>query len=154
MRGKGKSRFEEEASLVFREGSVIREASDKLNTIPDLLLFDGQGVAHPRRFGIASHIGLITGMPSVGCAQTRLDGIYQEPDIGKGSFSYLTDPEDREFVVGAALLTHSRVKPVFVSVGHKMILLDSIDIIFRCCRRYRIPEPIRRADKLARSAAG
>jgi len=136
--------------LAFREGPAIINALNKLNTSPDILIFDGQGIAHPRRFGLASHIGLLSEMPSVGCAKTWLSGIYEEPGIEKGSFSYL---KDRDLTIGAVLRTRSRVKPVFVSVGHKVNLYDSINIILRCCQRYRLPEPIRRADKLARSGA-
>jgi len=108
-------------------------------------------IAHPRRFGLASHIGLLADVPSIGCAKTWLWGSFKEPDIEKGHFSYLMDPKNTEFILGAALRTRSRVKPVFVSVGHKVNLQGSINIILRCCLRYRLPEPICRADKLARS---
>lgn len=139
--------------LAFREGPAILDALSKLQILPDVLIFDGQGIAHPRRFGLASHIGLLSGIPSIGCAKTNLSGIYEEPDIQKGSFSYLIDPKDRDSIIGAVLRTRSNVKPLFVSVGHKMNLQDSINIILRCCPRYRLPEPIRQADRLARSGS-
>jgi deoxyribonuclease V len=133
--------------LSFREGPVILEALDKLKSAPDLLMFDGQGIAHPRRFGIASHIGLLTGIPAVGCGKTKLVGKYQEPEVEQGSFSYLRDDDD---TIGAVVRTRSRVKPVFVSTGHRVNLGDSIKLVLRCSSGFRLPEPIRRADKLAR----
>ena len=136
--------------LAFREGPAILVALKKLTVTPDLLIFDGQGIAHPQRFGIASHIGLLVDIPSVGCAKTRLLGQYIEPDFEKGSFTYLTD---RGETIGAAVRTRSSVKPVYVSIGHRMDLKDSIKIILQCCDKYRLPEPIRRADKLARKEA-
>ena len=133
--------------LAFREGPVILEALDKLKSPPDLLMIDGQGIAHPRRFGIASHIGLLTDIPSIGCAKTRLLGDYEEPQHTRGSISYLTDGEE---TIGAVVRTRTAVKPVFASIGHLMDLNDSIQIILKSCRGYRLPEPIRRADHLSR----
>ncbi len=131
----------------FREGPVILEALDKLKTAPDLLMLDGQGIAHPRRFGIASHMGLLTDIPSIGCAKTRLVGDYQEPPPTRGSVSYLTDASE---TIGAVVRTRSGIKPVFVSIGHLMDLNDSIQILLKSCRGYRLPEPIRRADHLSK----
>ena len=133
--------------LSFREGPIILAALDKLKSAPDLLMFDGQGIAHPRRFGIASHIGMLAGIPSVGCAKTKLVGKYQEPHDERGNFTYLRDDD---ITIGAVVRTRSRVKPVFVSIGHRMNLDDSIKLVLRCCKGFRLPEPIRRADKLSR----
>lgn len=134
--------------LSFREGPVVLDALQKIKHAPEVLLFDGQGIAHPRRFGLASHIGLWLDLPSIGCAKTRLSGRYAEPDSEKGSYSYLR--EDGE-TIGAVVRTRKNVRPVFVSIGHRMNLQDSIRIVLKCCRRYRLPEPTRRADQLARS---
>ena len=111
------------------------------------VIFDGQGIAHPRRCGLASHIGLLLDMPSIGCAKTRLSGRYEEPHTEKGSYSYLKDGDE---TIGAVVRTRSNVKPLFVSIGHRINLHDSISIVLQCCPRYRLPETTRRADKLAR----
>jgi deoxyribonuclease V len=136
--------------LTFREGPAVIEALAKLTSRPDLLIFDGQGIAHPRRCGLASHIGLLLDRPTIGCAKTRLIGHYKEPGREKGKYTYLMDHDEP---IGAVLRTRSGVKPVYVSIGHRMDLSDSIQIILQCCRRYRLPEPIRRADRLARDKA-
>jgi deoxyribonuclease V len=133
--------------LSFREGPVILEALLKLKSPPDLLMFDGHGIAHPRRFGIASHIGLLVDIPSIGCAKTKLVGHYQEPDEERGNFSYLVDHGE---TIGAVVRTRSRVKPVYVSIGHRVNLRDSIKLVLRSGRGFRLPEPIRLADKLSR----
>jgi len=135
--------------LSFREGPVILSALEKLTKPPDVLLFDGQGIAHPRRFGLASHIGWLTGLPSIGCAKTRLIGEYLEPHAARGSHTCL---KDRGETIGAALRTRSGVKPVYVSIGHRINLADSIHIVLQCCDRYRLPEPIRRAHAQARKS--
>ncbi|MGD9139573.1 MAG: deoxyribonuclease V [Desulfobacterales bacterium] len=134
--------------FTFREGPAIVDAFSHLTISPDLLIFDGQGIAHPRRCGLASHIGLLLDLPSIGCAKTRLLGRYIEPHATKGCYSYLKDGNE---TIGAAVRTRSRVKPVFVSIGHRINLRDSIKIVLRCCPRYRLPETTRRADRLARS---
>jgi deoxyribonuclease V len=133
--------------LSFREGPAVLDALDKLASRPDLLMFDGHGIAHPRRFGLASHIGLLTGIPSVGCAKTRLLGNYAEPQLNRGSTTNLK--EDGE-TLGAVVRTRSGVKPVFVSIGHLLDLNDSIRIVLQSCRGYRLPEPIRRAHQLSK----
>lgn len=132
--------------LSFREGPAVMDALNRLQQKPDLLIFDGQGVAHPRRFGIASHIGVLVHIPSIGCAKSRLVGEYQEPGEERGSSSLLFHKED---TIGAVVRTRSRVKPVFVSIGHLIDLPTSIDFVLTCCRRYRLPETTRLADKLA-----
>jgi len=133
--------------LTFREGPAILAALEHLTAAPDLLIFDGQGIAHPRRCGLASHIGLLLDMPSIGCAKTRLSGRYEEPPAEKGSYSYLKDGGE---TIGAVVRTRSKVKPLFVSIGHRINLYDSINIVLQCCPKYRLPETTRRADKLAR----
>ncbi len=133
--------------LTFREGPAILAALSQLAAAPDLLIFDGQGIAHPRRCGLASHIGLLLDIPSIGCAKTRLSGRYEEPPAEKGSYSYLKDGGE---TIGAVVRTRSKVKPLFVSIGHRINLHDSINIVLQCCPRYRLPETTRRADKLAR----
>ena len=133
--------------LSFREGPAILEALGKLKSPPDLLMVDGQGIAHPRRFGIASHIGLLTDIPAIGCAKKNLLGDYEEPQRTRGSISYLTDGAE---MIGAVVRTRTAVKPIFVSIGHLMDLNDSIQVILKSCRGYRLPEPIRSADHLSR----
>ena len=133
--------------LTFREGPSILAALEHLTAAPDLLIFDGQGIAHQRRCGLASHMGLLLDMPSIGCAKTRLWGRYEAPHTEKGSYSYLKDGDE---TIGAVVRTRSKVKPLFVSIGHWINLEDSIRIVLRCCHRYRLPETTRRADKLSR----
>jgi deoxyribonuclease V len=131
----------------FREGPAIIKALQKLKTRPDILLFDGQGIAHQRRFGIASHIGLLLDCPTIGCAKTKLVGQYEGPDSRRGSFTYLRMADKP---VGAVVRTRTGVKPVYVSIGHRLNLRDCIKVVLRCCDGFRLPDPIRRADKLSR----
>lgn len=128
--------------LSFREAPLLLEAFAKLKNRPDLAVFDGQGIAHPRRFGVASHMGLLLGIPTIGCAKSLLIGKYKEPSKKKGSY---TDIIDNGEVVGAALRTRDSTKPVFISVGHKISLSKVIEIIMRSSPRYRIPVPTRDA---------
>lgn len=130
--------------LSFREIPLLLEAWQRLHPKPDLIVVDGVGIAHPRRLGIATHLGLILGVPTIGCAKSVLTGVYDEPGIEAGSFSYLTDAKTGERI-GAALRTKHKVKPVFISPGHLITLAESIDIIKSCVRGYRIPEPTRQA---------
>jgi deoxyribonuclease V len=132
--------------LSFREAPVILDALAQLKTRPDVLMVDGQGIAHPRRLGIAAHLGVILDYPAVGCAKSRLIGKYEEPGEEKGSYTWLRDGEE---IIGAVLRTRTRVKPVFVSVGHKISLDSAIDLVLRCTGRYRLPEPTRWAHRLA-----
>jgi deoxyribonuclease V len=132
--------------LSFREGPIVIKAFEKLVNIPDVAIFDGQGIAHPRGIGIASHIGLFLGVPTIGCAKTRLVGEYDEPGMGKGDFSPLTR-DGRE--IGAAVRTKRGVKPLFVSPGQMITIEESIDIVLKCSSRYRLPEPTRRAHLLS-----
>lgn len=132
--------------LSFREGPVIVELIEKLEIKPDVIIFDGQGIAHPKGLGIASHIGVLLDLPTIGCAKSRLIGDYMEPGSRKGSWSLLYF---NGTTVGAVLRTRDNVRPLFVSPGHRIDLQASIEIVLNCCVKYRIPEPIRRADSLA-----
>lgn len=131
--------------LSFRESPAVLEAWEKLQTKPDVLMVDGQGFAHPRRFGIASHLGLLLDIPTIGCAKSLLVGRYAELPSAAGSYAVLIDNEE---VVGAALRTYDNVSPVFVSVGHRVTLDDAIQVVMQCSKGYRIPEPTRRAHLL------
>ncbi len=128
--------------LTFREGPPLLRAFEKLRRRPDMVLFDGQGIAHPRGFGLAAHMGLILDLPSVGCAKTRLIGAFEEPGAKKGQLSPLVHDGKQ---IGAVLRTKDRVKPLFVSQGHRVTLEHAVEVVLRCTRRYRIPEPVRRA---------
>ena len=131
--------------LAFREGPGVLSVFDKLETEPDLIVFDAQGIAHPRGIGLASHMGLILDKPSIGCAKSRLCGEYEEPEEKQGSFSYLK--KDGK-ILGAVLRTRERINPIFVSIGHKIDLETCIEIVTQCCRGYRLPEPTRQAHLL------
>jgi len=132
--------------LSFREGPIILEAIKGLSIMPDVFIFDGQGIAHPRGIGIASHIGVLMDISSIGCAKSVLCGNFEEPAIKKGSWTPLIY---NNRVVGAALRTRTNVKPVFVSVGHRIDLNTCIKLVLGSCRKYRIPEPIRHAHIIA-----
>jgi deoxyribonuclease V len=132
--------------LSFREIPAILEALTQLRTQPDMLFCDGQGRAHPRRLGIASHLGLITELPSVGIAKSLLCGTHQPVAAAKGSHAPLVH---RGETVGAALRTRDNVKPVYVSAGHKISLESALEYVMLCVTRYKLPEPTRLADKLA-----
>jgi deoxyribonuclease V len=133
--------------LSFREGPVLEEAFGKLVAEPDVFIFDGSGYAHPRRIGIASHMGLWLGRPTIGCSKTRLTGRHEEVPPEKGASAPLLDKGE---VVGAALRTRAGTNPVFVSPGHLIDLGSAIDLVMRCSPKFRLPEPIR----LAHDAAG
>jgi len=132
--------------LSFREAPAILAACEMLDIEPDLFVFDGQGVAHPRRFGIASHVGVILDKPSIGCAKSRLCGTHHEPAPQAGSYAHLYDGED---VVGAVLRTRDKVSPVYVSVGHRTDLETAIQYVLGCCKGYRLPETTRYAHRAA-----
>jgi deoxyribonuclease V len=129
--------------LSFREGPAIIMAIKSLKQKPDIILFDGQGIAHPRGLGIASHIGVLLDIPTVGCAKSRLIGEYREPGHKKGHWSFLS--YNRK-IVGVVLRTKDNVRPLFVSPGNRIDLKGSVEIALGCIRKYRIPEPLRRAD--------
>jgi len=128
--------------LSFREGPILLEALAELRTIPDAVMFDGHGIAHPRGFGLASHLGLWLDLPSIGCAKSRLVGDYREPGPEAGEEEPLLY---KERIIGLVLRTKRRVRPVFISPGHRISLARARDVARRCCRGYRIPEPVRQA---------
>ena len=132
--------------LTFREGPVVLAALGQLKVKPDLLIFDGQGIAHPRRLGIATHIGVLVDRPSIGCAKSRLWGKHQEPGPEKGDYALLRDGQE---IIGAVVRTRSRVKPVYVSVGHRIDLERAIEYVLSCCTRFRLPETTRLAHRAA-----
>ncbi|HEX8834748.1 MAG TPA: deoxyribonuclease V [Abditibacteriaceae bacterium] len=131
--------------LSFRETPALLEAWAKLKNTPDAVMFDGQGTAHPRRFGIACHAGLLLQRPTFGCAKSVLCGRYQEPELARGASSPMIDKGE---IVGEAVRTKNKVQPIFVSPGHLMDLPTAVDLTLRCDRGYRQPEPTRRAHHL------
>jgi len=133
--------------LSFRESPLILAACEELRNVPDLVLIDGQGIAHPRRFGLASHVGLFLDLPTIGCAKSILCGRHEPVGEEAGSHAELFDNGE---LIGAALRTKSGVKPIYISVGHRINLASALQWVIRCCRGYRLPEPTR----LAHLAAG
>jgi deoxyribonuclease V len=133
--------------LTFRECPAILAAMDLLTMKPDLVMVDGQGIAHPRRIGIAAHLGVLIDLPTIGCAKSRLIGTHDEPHEAAGCYTDLWDKDD---LIGAVLRTRDNVNPLYISIGHKVDLPTAIDLVLECCRGYRLPEPTR----LAHQAAG
>ncbi|MFG6159482.1 deoxyribonuclease V [Halomonas sp. 1390] len=134
--------------LSFREVPAALGAFEKLTTRPQLAMVDGQGIAHPRRIGVASHLGLWLDLPTIGVAKTRLCGRHDEPGPARGDWTPLVDgPEDE--VIGAVLRSRAKVKPIFVSPGHRISLPTALDWVVRCLGRTKLPEPTRLADRLA-----
>lgn len=133
--------------LSFREIPVLLAAYRKLQVRPDLVLVDGQGIAHPRRFGLAAHWGVLIDKPTIGCAKTRFIGEHDEPHETAGSYTDLTDNGE---IIGAVLRTRDNVKPLYISIGHQIDLPTALDLVLACCCGYRLPEPTR----LAHQAAG
>ncbi|MEE9524017.1 MAG: deoxyribonuclease V [Thermodesulfovibrionales bacterium] len=129
--------------LSFREGPAIPDLLRKLKNKPDLIIFDGQGIAHPKKFGLASHIGVLLDIPSIGCAKSRLVGQFREPGAKKGNSTLLSYKGEQ---VGTVLRTRTNVKPVFISPGNKIDFDDSVRIVMNCTTKYRLPEPVRCAD--------
>jgi deoxyribonuclease V len=128
--------------LSFREGPCLIKALRRLREVPNLIIFDGQGIAHPHSLGIATHLGILLKKPTIGCAKSLLIGEYKEPGPKKGNFSYLYYCGKK---IGGVLRTRTNTSPLFVSPGFKIDIQSSIEIILNCCRRYRLPEPIRQA---------
>jgi deoxyribonuclease V len=131
--------------LSFREVPAVLEALASIDPMPDLILCDGQGLAHPRRFGLACHLGVVTGIPTIGVAKTRFIGEHSEVGFDRGSWQPLLDCGE---TVGAALRTQAGVKPIYVSIGHKVSLLKAIEYVLCCAPKYRLPETTRSADQL------
>ncbi|HUU01954.1 MAG TPA: deoxyribonuclease V [Myxococcota bacterium] len=129
--------------LTFREGPVLLAAIRKLEHVPDVFIFDGQGIAHPRRMGLAAHMGLWLSIPTLGCAKSRLTGTHADPGPKRGCSTRLLDHGEQ---IGTVLCTRDGVKPVFVSPGHLADFSSSTRLVLSCCTRYRLPEPTRLAD--------
>lgn len=132
--------------LSFRESPLIIRACEQLTYTPDLIMVDGHGIAHPRRLGIAAHLGLFFDIPTIGCAKSRLCGTHLMPAVEPGCFEELIDNDE---TIGVVLRTKYNTKPVYVSVGHKIALEEAIYWVMRCCCGYRLPEPIRFAHRAA-----
>ena len=134
--------------LAFREGPPILKVWDKLEQKPDVILFDAHGLAHPRRFGLACHLGVILDIPSIGCAKSVLVGSYSKPGSKAGEFSLMIDKGEE---VGAAVRTKDGVTPMFVTVGHRVDLPSAIKLTLDCVKGYRVPEPTRQAHLVVNS---
>jgi deoxyribonuclease V len=132
--------------LSFREIPALLQAFAQLEQVPDLILCDGQGIAHPRRLGIASHLGMLLNCPTIGVAKSRLVGTHTDVPEERGHWTML---HDRSETIGAVLRTRPRVKPLYISPGHRISLESAITWVMHCTTRYRLPEPTRLADKLA-----
>ena len=132
--------------LSFRELPAVLDALEQLHELPDLLLCDGQGIAHPRRFGIASHLGLLVDIPSIGVAKTRLCGTHDTLPDPRGAWTPLRANHE---IIGAVLRTRPGVKPLYLSPGHRISLETAITYVMACCTRYRLPETTRHAHRLA-----
>lgn len=128
--------------LAFREGPPLLEAWEKLKTLPDVVLFEGHGLAHPLRFGLATHLGLWLEVPTIGCAKTLLIGSHEKLGNERGDTAHLVDSGEQ---VGVALRTKKNVRPVFVSVGFRIDLANAVDLVMRSTRGFRMPEPLRQA---------
>lgn len=132
--------------LSFREIPAVLEALKQISTTPNLIICDGQGIAHPRHFGLACHLGLLLNLPTIGAAKSLLIGKHDELPLEKGNWQPL---HHRGQIIGAVVRTRTRVKPIYVSPGHRISLPTAIDYILRCTPKYRLPETTRWADKLA-----
>ena len=132
--------------LSFREIPAILPAFEQLSRQPDLVIVDGQGIAHPRRLGVAAHLGLLIDRPTIGCAKSRLIGVHQDPPDRPGTWTPLFDGRN---VIGNVVRTRAGVKPLYISVGHRIGLAEATEWVLRCTRGYRLPEPIRAAHQSA-----
>jgi deoxyribonuclease V len=132
--------------LSFREIPAILKALEKLTIIPDIIFCDGQGIAHPRRLGIASHLGVLIDLPTIGVAKSLLVGKHSELALEKGNWQPLIDQGE---TIGAVLRSRTNVRPLYISIGHKISLSTALDYVLRCLTKYRLPETTRLADKLA-----
>ncbi len=132
--------------LSFRETPLLLGAFERLRIEPDLIFYDGHGYAHPRRFGIACHLGVLLDRPTVGCAKSRLVGTHAEPALKAGSTTFLMDDGE---IVGMVLRTRKDVKPIYVTQGHRISLERAVEFVQAVCDGYRIPRPTREADRFA-----
>src|SRR5579859_7764007 len=135
--------------LSFREAPAVLGAMQKLRQQPDLVMVDGMGIAHPRRIGIASHLGLWLNIPTIGCGKSLLTGRYKKEELGEEAGSWVPLIAGKE-IIGAVVRTRTRVNPMFISTGHLISLETSIRYVLACGRGYRLPEPTRLADKLSK----
>lgn len=133
----------------FRELPPLIKAFTKLQHTPDLVVCDAQGLAHPRRFGLACHLGVIFDVPTIGCGKTRLQGEYQEPDTSRGALTPLLDNNE---VIGNVLRTQTGINPIYVSIGHRISLATACEWVLKLSHKYRLPETTRQADKVVRAA--
>jgi len=136
--------------LSYRELPVLKEAFKMVELKPDVVLVDGQGIAHPRRLGLASHLGVVLGLPTIGCAKSHLFGQYDVPGAERGMYTVMKNGDE---AIGIVLRTRDNVKPLFVSPGHLVSTDDCLTVVLKATTRYRIPEPIRYAHKMARLKA-
>lgn len=135
--------------LAFREVPLLLQALELLRSAPELLLCDGHGFAHPRRCGVACHLGVVTGLPAIGCAKTRFIGTHDEPGTHRGDRTPLVDGDE---LVGYVLRTQDRIKPVYVSPGHGIGFDQSCTVVLGLCSKFRLPDPIRHADHLSKQS--
>lgn len=133
--------------FAFREIPLLVPALEKLTTQPHLMIVNGQGMAHPERVGLASHLGVLTDIPTIGCARSRFIGTYQPPRKEKGASTYLYDNEK---IIGAVVRTRTNVAPLYVSIGHRISLSRAVEYVLKCTRQFRLPEPLRAAHRLTR----
>lgn len=136
--------------LSFREIPAILKALSFVETMPEILMVDGHGIAHPRRLGIAAHLGVLMEMPSIGVAKKKLVGNYEEPAAAKGATSPLMHKGER---IGTVLRSKEKVKPLFISPGHRMSQERAVEIVNSCLTRYKLPEPTRLADAISKNPA-
>ena len=135
--------------LTFREGPTVLGALEQLRLWPDLLIFDGQGIAHPRRIGLAAHMGVILDQASIGCAKSRLTGTHTDPGNDVGDWEPLADEQE---IIGAVVRSRAGVKPLYISIGHRVDLPTAIAVVLQCTKGYRLPETTRYAHKVAGGA--
>jgi deoxyribonuclease V len=135
--------------LAFREAPMIVEAFERIREQPDVLFLDGNGIAHPRGLGLASHIGLLLDLPTIGVAKSKFYGDYSQPGEQKGLWTPIMDEKEEEKIIGASLRTSTKIKPVYVSPGNRIDLEHAIQITLDCCRGFRLPEPLRIAHQMA-----
>lgn len=138
--------------LSFRETPVILAAFEEIEHVPDVVIVDGHGIAHPRGFGIAAHLGVLLDTPTIGCAKSRLFGVYEEPESERGSSAPLLNEKGEQ--IGNVVRTRPGTKPVFASPGHLISFESAVRVILDCSPNYRLPEPIRAAHRLAGQSPG
>jgi deoxyribonuclease V len=134
--------------LSFREAPILLQAFQQLSSVPDVIIFDGHGIAHPRRIGIASHVGLFLDSPSVGCAKSKLTGVYEADTLQRTAGSFIPLHTTEGTIIGSVVRTKHNISPVFVSPGFKADIASSVELVLKCCKGYKLPEPTRLAHHL------